>query len=76
MLNPERKSITSCISWSVGRFIPLSTAEQPFVSWGPPGPTVPDRLPDGRSLGNRLSCTPGTLTLSSELLLGNRQRDG
>lgn len=58
MLKPDRKSITSCISWSVGRFIPCSSGVEPLAACWPESPvhdTVIWRTWDG-ALG--LSSTP------------------
>lgn len=73
ILNPERKSITSCISWSVGRFIPWSSAMEPLAN----GLSVAqDRLPIGRMLCSLPSLWPMFLAFSSGLLLVNMLRDG
>uniref|UniRef100_A0A3B3R4E6 Uncharacterized protein n=1 Tax=Paramormyrops kingsleyae TaxID=1676925 RepID=A0A3B3R4E6_9TELE len=68
--------MTSCISWSVGRFVPLSSAGQPLANWGPPGSGVPGRLPVGKTPGTRPSGGPGALVLSSEPVAEKREREG
>lgn len=76
ILKPERKSMTSCISWSVGRFMPWSSHSEPF--WGWVGSGLLDRLPSCKMLCSLPSTAwPRLLNCwSSELLLESMLWDG